>query len=105
MPNPLLFVGKGAALTAAARAADKANEGGVAFQRLGEGRGAAIRLAWPAEALHTVPHERRAAAGDAEKVQTAAKEKAESRGSTEKAPWMPAAMAAAPKLPKVVPPR
>ena len=46
-----------------------------------------------------------AAAGDAEKVQTAAKEKAESRGSTEKAPWMPAAMAAAPKLPKVVPPR
>ena len=38
-----------------------------------------------------------AAAGDAEKVQTVAKEKAESRGSTEKAPWMPAAMAAAPK--------
>ena len=66
MPNPLLFVGKGAALTAAARAADKANEGGGAFQRLGEGRGAAIRLAWPAEALHTVPHERRAAAGDAD---------------------------------------
>ena len=29
----------------------------------------------------------------------------ESRGSTEKAPWMPAAMAAAPKLPKAVPPR
>ena len=46
-----------------------------------------------------------AAAGDEEKVKTAAKEKAESRGSTEKAPWMPAAMAAAPKLPKVVPPR
>ncbi len=66
MPNPLLFAGKGAALTAAARAADKANEGGGAFQRLGEGRGAAIRLAWPAEALHTVPHERRAAAGDAD---------------------------------------
>ena len=66
MPNPLLFVGKGAALTAAARAADKANEGGGAFQRLGEGRGAAIRLAWPAEALHTVPLERRAAAGDAD---------------------------------------
>ena len=43
-----------------------------------------------------------AAAGDEEKVQTAAKEKAE---STEKAPWMPAAMPAAPKLPKVVPPR
>ena len=55
MPNPLLFVGKGAALTAAARAADKANEGGGAFQRLGEGRGAAIRLAWPAEALHLSP--------------------------------------------------
>ena len=47
----------------------------------------------------------KAAAGDAEKVQTVAKEKAESRGSTEKAPWMPTAMAAAPKLPKVAPPR
>ena len=46
-----------------------------------------------------------AQADDAEKVQTAAKGKAESRGSTEKAPWLPAAMAAAPKLPKVVPPR
>ena len=44
-------------------------------------------------------------AGQAMYEQTAAKEKAESRGSTEKAPWMPAAMAAAPKLPKVVPPR
>ena len=68
MPNPLLFVGKGAALTAAARAADKANEGGGAFQRLGEGRGAAIRLAWPAEALHTVPAARRAATGDADEL-------------------------------------
>ena len=46
-----------------------------------------------------------AAADDEEKVQTALKEKAESRGSTEKAPWMPTAMAAAPKLPKVAPPR
>ena len=35
-PNPLVFVGGGAALTAAARAADKANGGGGQFQRLGE---------------------------------------------------------------------
>ena len=68
MPNPLLFVGKGAALTAAARAADKANGGGGPFRRLGEGRGAALREAWPVEALHTVPAARRAAAGDAEEL-------------------------------------
>ena len=66
MPNPLLFVGKGAALTAAARAADKANGGGGPFRRLGEGRGAALREVWPVEALHTVPAARRAAAGDAD---------------------------------------
>ena len=65
MPNPLAFVGGGAALTAAARAADKANGGGGPFRRLGEGRGAALREAWPVEALHTVPAARRAAAGDA----------------------------------------
>ena len=64
MPSPLVFVGGGAALTAAARAADKANGGGGPFRRLGEGRGAALREAWPAEALHTVPAARRAAAGD-----------------------------------------
>ena len=68
MPNPLAFVGGGAALTAAARAADKANGGGGPFRRLGEGRGAALREAWPAEALHTVPAARRAAAGDAEEL-------------------------------------
>jgi len=55
-------------LTAAARAADKANGGGGPFQRLGEGRGAALREASPAEALHTVPAARRAAAGDADKL-------------------------------------
>ncbi|EOD32703.1 hypothetical protein EMIHUDRAFT_230488 [Emiliania huxleyi CCMP1516] len=80
MPNPLLFVGKGAALTAAARAADKANEGGGAFQRLGEGRGAAIRLAWPAEALHT--RERRAA-GELRAVQH--QERAEAPREAERA--------------------
>ena len=68
MPNPLAFVGGGAALTAAARAADKANGGGGPFRRLGEGRGAALREAWPVEALHTVPAARRAAAGDAEEL-------------------------------------
>ena len=51
MPSPLVFVGGGAALTAAARAADKANGGGGPFQRLGEGRGAALREAWTAEAV------------------------------------------------------
>ena len=68
MPNPLAFVGGGAALTAAARAADKANGGGGPFRRLGEGRGAALREAWPVEALQTVPAARRAAAGDAEEL-------------------------------------
>ncbi|EOD36129.1 hypothetical protein EMIHUDRAFT_110377 [Emiliania huxleyi CCMP1516] len=68
MPSPLVFVGGGAALTAAARAADKANGGGGPFRRLGEGRGAALREAWPVEALHTVPAARRAAAGDAEEL-------------------------------------
>ena len=68
MPSPLVFVGGGAALTAAARAADKANGGGGPFRRLGEGRGAALREAWPAEALHTVPAARRAAAGDADEL-------------------------------------
>ena len=68
MPNPLAFVGGGAALTAAARAADKANGGGGPFRRLGEGRGAALREAWPVEALHTVPAARRAAAGDADEL-------------------------------------
>ena len=68
MPSPLVFVGGGAALTAAARAADKANGGGGPFRRLGEGRGAALREVWPVEALHTVPAARRAAAGDAEEL-------------------------------------
>ena len=68
MPSPLVFVGGGAALTAAARAADKANGGGGPFGRLGEGRGAALREAWPAEALHTVPAARRAATGDADEL-------------------------------------
>ncbi|EOD10193.1 hypothetical protein EMIHUDRAFT_215848 [Emiliania huxleyi CCMP1516] len=68
MPNPLAFVGGGAALTAAARAADKANSGGGPFRRLGEGRGAALREAWPVEALHTVPAARRAATGDADEL-------------------------------------
>ena len=68
MPSPLVFVGGGAALTAAARAADKANGGGGPFRRLGEGRGAALREVWPVEALHTVPAARRAAAGDADEL-------------------------------------
>ena len=57
MPDPLCaFVGQGAALTAAAWAAAAANaDGGGPFQRLGEGRGAALREAWTAEAVHTVP--------------------------------------------------
>ena len=55
-------------LTAAARAADKANGGGGPFRRLGEGRGAALWEAWPVEALHTVPAARRAAAGDADEL-------------------------------------
>ena len=50
MPDPLCaFVGQGAALTAAAWAAAAANaDGGGPFQRLGEGRGAALREAWSA---------------------------------------------------------
>ena len=64
MPDPLCaFVGQGAALTAAANA-----DGGGPFQRLGEGRGAALREAWTAEAVRTVPAERRAAAGDADEL-------------------------------------
>ena len=57
MPDPLCaFVGQGAALTAAAWAAAAANaDGGGPFQRLGEGRGAALREAWTAEAVRTVP--------------------------------------------------
>ena len=53
MPDPLCaFVGQGAALTAAAWAAAAANaDGGGPFQRLGEGRGAALREAWTAEAV------------------------------------------------------
>ena len=58
MPDPLCaFVGQrqGAALTAAAWAAAAANaDGGGPFQRLGEGRGAALREAWAAEAVRTV---------------------------------------------------
>ncbi|EOD11037.1 hypothetical protein EMIHUDRAFT_470932 [Emiliania huxleyi CCMP1516] len=70
MPDPLCaFVGQGAALTAAAWAAAAANaDGGGPFQRLGEGWGAALREAWTAEAVRTVPAERRAAAGDAEEL-------------------------------------
>ena len=70
MPDPLCaFVGQGAALTAAAWAAAAANaDGGGPFQRLGEGRGAALREAWTAEAVRTVPAERRAAAGDADEL-------------------------------------
>ena len=69
MPDPLCaFVGQGAALTAAAWAAAAANaDGGGPFQRLGEGRGAALREAWTAEAVRTVPAERRAA-GDADEL-------------------------------------
>ena len=70
MPDPLCaFVGQGAALTAAAWAAAAANaDGGGPFQRLGEGRGAALREAWTVEAVRTVPAERRAAAGDADEL-------------------------------------
>ena len=59
MPDPLCaFVGQGAALTAAAWAAAAANaDGGGPFQRLGEGRGAALREAWTVEAVRTVPAE------------------------------------------------
>ena len=75
MPDPLCaFVGQGAALTAAAWAAAAANaDGGGPFQRLGEGRGAALREAWTAEAVRTVPAERRAAAGDADELFTYAR--------------------------------
>ena len=63
--------GQGAALTAAAWAAAAANaDGGGPFQRLGEGRGAALREAWTVEAVRTVPAERRAAAGDADELFT-----------------------------------
>ena len=72
MPDPLCaFVGQGAALTAAAWAAAAANaDGGGPFQRLGEGRGAALREAWTAVAVHnvSVPAARRAAAGDADEL-------------------------------------
>ena len=75
MPDPLCaFVGQGAALTAAAWAAAAANaDGGGPFQRLGEGRGAALREAWTVEAVRTVPAERRAAAGDADELFTYAR--------------------------------
>ena len=86
MPDPLCaFVGQGAALTAAAWAAAAANaDGGGPFQRLGEGRGAALREAWTADGgRRTAVHSKAGGGGRrrrAVRARPSAHEEGEARG-------------------------